>query len=152
IDVDFNQSDTRGRIQFRGKQTFPGSTPLEDFFAGNPQRAFQLVCKTARAIVWSSVAGYVQDDWRIAPRFIFNVGLRYSYVSPLKEANNLFGTFDPALGLVQQGQPSVGPSIIKPDYKDFSPRLGFAWDITGKGTTSIRGGFSVLYSMFSTAQ
>src|SRR2546426_1552560 len=152
IHIDFNLSDTRGRIQFRGKQTFPGSTPLEDYFAGNPQRAFQLVGYTPRTITWTSTAGFVQDDWRIAPRFMLNLGLRYSYVSPLKEAKNLFGTFDPALGLVQQGQPSVGGTVVKPDYKDFSPRVGFAWDVTGKGTTSIRAGANVLYSMYSTAQ
>jgi hypothetical protein len=83
---------------------------------------------------------------------MLNLGVRYSYVSPLKEANNLFGTFDPALGLVQQGQPSVGGTVVKPDYKDFSPRVGFAWDVTGRGTTIVRGGSNVLYSMFSTAQ
>jgi hypothetical protein len=164
IHVDFNLHDTRGRIQFRGGEinnaafacpppkTGSCSTPLEDYFAGLPQRAFQLVGQTPRTINWTSTAGFAQDDWRIRPRLMLNLGLRYSYVSPLKEANNLYGTFDPALGLVQQGQPSVGSTIVKPDYKDFSPRLGFAWDVTGKGTTVVRGGASVLYSMFSTAQ
>jgi hypothetical protein len=37
----------------------------------------------------------------------------------------------------------------KPDYRDFSPRLGFAWDVTGKGDTVVRGGFSIMYSSFS---
>jgi len=158
IHVDFNLHDTRGRIQFRGKQvatlTDCGGTscPLEDYFAGLPGRAFQLVGTTPRRINWTSTAGFAQDDWRIKPRLMLNLGLRYSYVSPLKEANNLYGTFDPALGLVQQGQASVGSTVVKPDYKDFSPRLGFAWDVTGKGTTVVRGGASVLYSMFSTAQ
>jgi hypothetical protein len=164
IHVDFNLHDTRGRIQFRGAQisnaafacpppaTGSCSTPLEDYFAGLPQRAFQLVGQTARTINWTSTAGFAQDDWRITQRVMLNLGLRYSYVSPLKEANNLFGTFDPSLGMVQQGQASVGSTVVKPDYKDFSPRLGFAWDVTGKGTTVVRGGASVLYSMYSTAQ
>src|SRR5690348_466325 len=158
IHVDFNGHDTRGRIQFRGGQvpvlTDCGgkSCPLEDYFAGVPQRAFQLVGTTPRTINWTSTAGFVQDDWRIKQRVMLNLGLRYSYVSPLKEANNLFGTFDPTLGMVQQGQASVGSTVLKPDYRDFSPRLGFAWDVTGKGTTTIRGGAGVLYSMFSTAQ
>src|SRR5438309_716382 len=83
---------------------------------------------------------------------MLKLGLRYSYVSPLKEANKVFGAFDPAVGMVQQGQASVGSTIVKPDYEDFSPRLGFAWDVTGKGTTVVRGGASVLYSMFSTVK
>src|SRR5712692_3464216 len=46
IEVDaFNQDTLRGRIDFRGNRTsqIPGSTPLEDFFAGNPDRGFLLV-------------------------------------------------------------------------------------------------------------
>jgi hypothetical protein len=154
IDVDFNLHDTRGRIQFRGNQIFPGSTPLEDYFAGKPQRAFHLIGQTVRRMTWKSYAGFVQDDWRIKPRLMINVGLRYSFVSPIKEANNLYGNFDPnsQFGLVQQGQPGVGDTIVKPDYKNFSPRVGFAWDVTGKGTTIVRGGSSMMYSTFSTAQ
>jgi len=152
IDVDFFANDHRGRIQFRGNQAFPGSTPLEDYFAGDPNRAFTLVGEGARTINWKSYAGFAQDDWRIQPRLMINLGLRYSFVSPLHEANNLWGNFDPTLGLVQQGQPSVGNTIVKPDYGNFSPRAGFAWDVTGKGTTIVRGGSSMMYSTYSTAQ
>src|ERR1700674_4458586 len=35
--------------------------------------------------------------------------------------------------------------------KDFSPRIGVAWDITGKGTTVLRAGAGIFYSMFSLA-
>jgi opacity protein-like surface antigen len=93
-----------------------------------------------------ATAAFAQDDWRITPKFTLNLGLRYEYKSPIREINNLFGNFDPNLGMVQQGQPSVGSSIYKPDYKDFSPRLGFAWDVMGNGTTVVRGGASVIYS------
>ena len=37
----------------------------------------------------------------------------------------------------------------KPDRGDFSPRVGFAYDVTGKGTTVVRGGFSIMYSSFT---
>src|SRR5205807_10335696 len=136
-----------------GKRTpqIPGSTPLEDFFAGNPDRGFILVGNPARTVNWRSTAGFVQDDWRIAPRFMLNLGLRYSYFSPIREANNLWGNFVPALGLVQQGQPSVGDTIVKPDYGNWSPRVGFAWDVTGKGTTVVRAGASVIYSSYAAA-
>jgi outer membrane receptor protein involved in Fe transport len=35
-----------------------------------------------------NLAAYVQDDWRLTPKLTVNLGLRYAYVSPMKEANN----------------------------------------------------------------
>ena len=152
IEADANVHDTRGRFDFRGKVAFAGSTPLEDFFAGAlPGGSFApnlLVGNAVRTITWNSTAGFVQDDWRLTPKLMVNLGLRYSYTSPFHEANNLLGNFDPTLGLVQQGQSSVGNSLWKPDYRDFSPRLGFAWDVTGKGTTVVRGGAGIIYSSY----
>ncbi len=151
IEVDNASYETaRGRIDFQGGQILNGtSTPLQDFFAGDPSRGYLLGGNPVRSTTWGSYAGYVQDDWRLTPRLILNLGLRYSYVSPAVEANNLFGSFNTTQGMVQQN--AIGGSLWKPDTKDFSPRLGFAWDITGKGTTVLRGGFNIMYSTFTMA-
>jgi hypothetical protein len=144
----------RGRIDFLGKQTpqfvdskgNPNSTGLEDFFAGNATRGYLLIGNGIRDYASKSFQGFVQDDWRLTQRIMLNLGLRYSYTSPYHEANNLVGNFDPTLGMVQQGQSSVGSTLVHPDYKDFSPRLGIAWDVNGKGTTVVRAGGSVMYT------
>ena len=150
--------DTRGRFDFNGGAvaaltdcTGGVSCPLEDFFAGVPTRAQQLLGDAHRKMKWYDVAGFAQDDWRVTQKVIVNLGLRYSYTSPIREVNNLLGSFDPTLGIVQQGQASVGNTLWKPDYKDFSPRVGFAWDVSGKGTTVVRGGGSIIYSSFAAA-
>jgi len=149
--------DTRGRFEFAGgsvkalKDCGGSSCPLEDFFAGVPSKAQQLLGEAHRTMKWYDVAGFVQDDWRVTQKVIVNLGLRYSYTSPIREVNNLLGRFDPTLGIVQQGQASVGNTLWKPDYRDFSPRVGFAWDVSGKGTTVVRGGASIIYSSFVTA-
>src|SRR5713226_84931 len=146
IEGDGNVHDSRGRFDFRGNSAFSGSTPLEDFFAGIPKQATQLLGSAVRTYKWTSTAGFVQDDWRITPKLTLNLGLRYTYLSPFREVNNLLGNFDPALGIVQQGQATVGDTLWKPDHKNFSPRVGFAWDVTGKGTTVVRAGSSVMYT------
>lgn len=97
----------RGRIAFSGGNLFGGnSTGLEDFFAGLPSKAQVLTGNPNVKTTWVNYATYVQDDWRLSTRFTLNLGLRWSYVSPIKEANNLLGSFDPnsQFGMVQQGQ------------------------------------------------
>ena len=111
-----------GRIQFRGNQAFAGSTPLEDYFAGLPQRAFQLVGQTPRTINWTSTAGFAQDDWRVKPNITVSYGLRY------------------------ESQNNIG------DHADFAPRIGVAWGLDGNGKKSpktvLRAGFGIFYDRF----
>jgi len=163
IEGDSNPHDTRGRINFKGKQAskaFPAlaaiapkgaSTTLEDFFAGLPSDGSQLVGNPAVRAISKVYGVFAQDDYRLTPKLIVNLGLRWEYRSPFHDASNNLGNFDPTLGLVQQGQASVGSTLVKPDYQNWSPRIGFAYDVSGKGTTVVRGGFSILYSMFSLA-
>jgi hypothetical protein len=150
-----NVDNFRGNlVLFSGGQT-PGITDcggascaLEDFFAGNPSMGSVNVGNPLRQMRWNQFALYVQDDWRIKPRLTLNLGLRYEYSQPIREVNNLYGSFDPnsTYGIVQQGQPGVGNTLWKPNRKNFAPRLGFAWDTNGKGTTVLRGGVSIMYS------
>jgi outer membrane receptor protein involved in Fe transport len=138
----------RGQIFFNGGGAFPGSTALEDFFAGTPSGAPSgqlLAGNAAIQAKWYNYAAYLQDDYRATQRVMINLGLRYEYAAPMKANNNAFGSFDPALGLVQQG--SIGhPTIWKGDHAGFEPRVGIAWDVTGKGTTVVRGGASIIHT------
>jgi len=145
VEADSNIPDyARGRINFKG------AIPLENYFAGSVDSGQAFVGNAARVMKFNSTAGFIQDDWRLTPKLTVNLGLRYSYNSPFKADNNLWANFDPssATGLVQQGSSGVD-SIWKPDHRNFSPRIGFAWDVTGKGTTVLRGGASIMYSTFT---
>jgi hypothetical protein len=137
--------NARGRIDFSN---------LQRFFAGTPSSGRYFVGNATTSPVWNSSAEFFQDDWRVTPKLTLNLGLRYDYTQPIREANNLWGNFDPTSpsGMVQQGQSDVGPTLYKPDHKNFSPRLGFAYDVSGKGTTVVRGGFSLIYSTIVAAQ
>jgi hypothetical protein len=143
IEADADVHDTRGRINFAN---------LEDLFSGDVTSGSHLVGNPAVKLQMRSTAVFAQDDWRIVPKLIVNLGLRYSYVSPFKEDNGGIGNFDPQspTGLVQQGQPGVN-TLYSPDRLNFAPHLGFAWDVTGRGTTVLRGGGSMAYGLIQPA-
>jgi outer membrane receptor protein involved in Fe transport len=116
---------------------------IEDFFAGFSSHASQLVGDPTRHIHNWGFAGFVQDDWRIAKNLTVNLGLRYELNTVVKEEHDLLGNFSPTVGLEQVGKQIKSP--YNGDHKDFAPRLGFAWDITGNGRTVVRGGFGLMY-------
>jgi hypothetical protein len=139
----------RGRVNFSSLENFFQGIPK----AGNGKAGTLLVGNNNRAMTWSNNAVFAQDDWRITPKVTINLGMRWAYVSPISAANNGWANFDPTstTGITQQGAPGNN-TMWKPDYHDFSPRAGFAWDVTGKGTTVVRGAFSIMYSAFTAVQ
>ncbi len=142
----------RGRIKFGIpglNDVFTNASGLEDFFAGFPSKGSLLIGDPTRHIHNWGFAGFAQDDWRAVPRLTLNFGLRYEFNTPIKEAHNLLGNFDPACGLIQVGVADcnghVASSPYRADHTNIAPRLGFAWDMTGSGNTVLRGGASLMY-------
>ncbi len=138
--------NARGSITFLGGVALANSTALEDFFAGDPFKASVQAGDPNRQIHNWAYGLFVQDDWRATRNLTLNAGLRYEFSSVIKEAHNLLGNFDPnsSTGLIQAGMNGVsGP--YNPDHTNFAPRLGFAWDVTGKGNTVVRGGAGLVY-------
>jgi Carboxypeptidase regulatory-like domain/TonB dependent receptor-like, beta-barrel len=80
---------------------------------------------------------YAQDDYKVTDRVTLNLGLRYE-VSTMPE--DIYGR-DISLPNLTDSQVTPGPLYQNPTYKNISPRIGFAWDITGSGKTSLRGGY-----------
>jgi hypothetical protein len=129
----------KGAINFRG-----GPSALENLMAGLPTFATIQSGNPARQLSQWSYAASIQDDWRVTPKLTLNLGLRYDYTTPMAEAHNLLGGFDPTVGMVQVGQQIK--SLYNGDHKNFGPRLGLAWDLSGKGTTVIRAGYGIIFN------
>jgi hypothetical protein len=138
--------NSRGSITFLGGVAIgagAGSTPLEDFLAGQPFKSSVEVGNPTLHLHNWAYSGFVQDDFRATKNLTLNFGVRYEYSSVPQEANNLLGNFDPNLGMVQVGHQIS--SLYQPDHKNFGPRAGFAWDVLGSGRTVIRGGGGLTY-------
>ena len=121
------------------------SRSISSYLQGSPSRgSIALGNIQYRKRDWD-YAFFAQDDWRATTRLTVNLGLRWEYASPLTDVDNLFGGFNPTTGLVQS-------PTINPDYRDFSPRVGLAWDVRGNGKTVVRSAFSLMYptAIFST--
>src|SRR5262249_27533252 len=95
-------------------------------------------------------AGYLQDTLRWNPRLTFNLGLRWDYFGVIDEKNDLLSNFNPAVGLVQVGTPSL-PHLYNRDWNNFSPRLGMAWNVGGNGKTVVRPGWVLFTDAFPQA-
>ena len=108
---------------------------------------------------------YAQDNYRVSSRLTLNLGLRYepalawrdlgdrwSQVNFAAMASNTVSRvypsappgvfFSEANGISDPGMPK---NALNANLKGFAPRLGFAYDVRGNGTLSIRGGAGIFY-------
>jgi hypothetical protein len=135
---------TRATQRIQGLMNF-GS--VATFLAGNALNFSAVAPGSDINRTWQfyTLGFYAQDDWRVRSNFTVNLGLRYE-PSPnyYHEVNGISVALrnpltDTAL--------TVGPMFKNPTLNNFSPRLGFAWDVFGSGKTAIRGGASLMYDI-----
>lgn len=87
---------------------------------------------------------FIQDDWKVNRRLTLNLGLRYDVLTMPTEEYGRQANFDMESGriIVADG---AGDSLVDTDWGNWGPRAGFAFDLTGKGKSVLRGGFGIFY-------
>jgi hypothetical protein len=108
---------------------------------------------TERGMRNSITGGYFQDDWRLRPSLMLNLGLRYEMSTVPYEVqgkiSNLYNLTDaqPHCGTSNIACAGTGPYFLNPTLGNFAPRVGFAWDPFHDGKTAVRGGFGLFDSL-----
>ncbi len=109
-----------------------------------------------RSYRYKDWAFYGEDSFKVTPRLTFNYGLRYEHYGVQHnnkanlDSNFYFGTGSNIEQQVRSGgvqiadQSPVG-GFWKPRWGTYAPRVGFAYDLFGNGSTSLRGGYGISY-------
>jgi len=105
---------------------------------------------------------FAQDDFRLSRTVTLNLGVRwdpflppydvakhYSYYRAGRQSR-IYTNAPP--GLLFAGDPDVPNGVYNSDWNNVAPRIGFAWDVTGNGKTSIRGGYGIFYTATTSFQ
>jgi hypothetical protein len=146
---------SRGRYDYTGVFTSAdgfgatGGDPLADFLLGSPQDTTRTAGSGQAYLRQNVVAGFAQDEWRIHPKLTLNLGLRYEYAAPFTEAGS-----NSLLNLDYSTLPNA-PQLVRvqsagnPQYRDFAPRVGLAWQLPKTllgGATVLRAGYGIYYN------
>jgi hypothetical protein len=120
---------------------------LADFLAGYVQSSAINVGDAERKIVVNALDFFGSDSWQVTPRLNINLGLRWDYFGPLHNGSKDIAIFVPGKGIQIQGAGLDG--IFHKNLKNFSPRLGFAYQPTSRGDLVVRGGFGIYFDQIN---
>jgi outer membrane receptor protein involved in Fe transport len=173
LDAPYFDVFPNGEMVFLGAAKLPTPSVLGDFLAGF--NFVSVIGSGTNSLHnrANDFSSFFQDDWKVNPRLTLNLGLRYDYFGPTTETQGRFVGFDPSKaattplpavpgcldtcgvavtgGFVQAGNgnlpgyPKVSDGLVNPNYKNFGPRIGFAYQVTDNGKVVLRGGYGIFF-------
>ena len=152
-----------GHFEFNGSVT---GLPLADLLTGRLAR-LEHSAPGILDLNQTYVGAYVSDAWRMTDRLTVNAGLRWepffgAAVTHGSISNFVLDNFRQGVrstvyvnappGLIFPGDRGFPDSNsgLNPQWRNLSPRVGIAWDVTGDGRTAVRSSYGLAYD-FPTA-
>ncbi len=113
------------------------------FLAGNANGFNATLGDVSSAITQGALGLFVQDNYKLRPNLTLELGLRYDWLMSPTERYNRFVDYVIQTNSLVQVNNGIAP-VYKTNWKNFQPRVGFAWDPFKNGKTSVRAGYAIL--------
>jgi hypothetical protein len=147
-----NSLSDAGRFTFSARQTdYPGQTAatgnsFASFLLGAVYRSSHGITGYSQGFRQPQHGMYVMDDWKITPRLTVNLGLRWEIIPPFYEVTGRMSEVSLSVQNPEAGKPGAlifGNQFNDTYWKQFLPRIGFAWRATESGKLVVRGGYAI---------
>ena len=147
------------------------NAPYGDALLGLLDSANRRLASTHTYLFDTNLGLFVQDDFRVRPDLTVNLGLRYELTKPITEKYGHWGAFSPAQGQFILADDRYVPNLdgltaaagltgkigvartfglpgalMRTNYTNFAPRVGFAWRPGGGLRTVVRAGYGIFYA------
>ncbi|MGI0086161.1 MAG: TonB-dependent receptor domain-containing protein, partial [Nitrososphaerales archaeon] len=134
------------RYNFFNIWDFLNDAPQSESSTFNPSTGFpSTVRQDDRESIWGF---FTQDDFKLRRNLTLNIGLRYSYFSPLRsKENNMFVALPGAGSNYMTGLTVSRGNAWNAQKDNFGPQIGFAWSPSRfNDKLVVRGGYGLNYN------
>jgi hypothetical protein len=142
--------------------TSDGLTDFENFLNGNVQFSFGGGGVYNHKYRQNNSALFVQDDWKATKNLTLNLGLRTEFLGAWTDGDCHIGNIESdltnsgtypfiypkcvnKLGVTGLTGNAAGSTFKNSIATGLGPRVGFAWDVLGRHSTTLRGGYGIYY-------
>lgn len=126
---------------FQGFWNLANSAPVYEGISANPVTGGPP--QTQVHLRTGDYAVFAQDGWKAKPDLTLTFGLRWEYFTPMTEANGLVPNLQFGSEGLLNAKVSLSDRLYNPDYHNFGPRFGFAYNPSWRKNLVLRGGYGI---------
>ncbi|HEV2828885.1 MAG TPA: TonB-dependent receptor [Pyrinomonadaceae bacterium] len=123
-----------------GSFTFASTTT---FLAGNANGFTVTLGDVSTAIAQGALGLFVQDNYKLRSNLTLELGVRWDWLMSPTERFDRFVDYVPETNSLVRVNNGI-ERVYHTNWKNFHPRVGFAWDPFKNGKTSVRAAYAIL--------